>query len=163
MGEYNFKEDLSLGKYGENVVINDLVSLGAELVDTCDMNYYDFRIKYKDKIICYEVKTDDYCKIGNDTGNLFVEFECRGKESGISVTMSDWFVYYYLHLGEIWYIRTNKLKDLIDNNNFRVSKNSGDSGSNTKGYLINRYQFEKKFMIHKVKRPSWDIYNKINS
>lgn len=163
MGDYNFNEDLPLGQYGENVVIKDLESLGAELIDVCDSYYYDFRVKYKGKVITYEVKTDDYCMLDRDTGNIFVEFESRGKESGISVTMSDWFVYYYLHLGEIWYIRTEELKNIISDNEFKISQNSGDSGSNTKGYLINRHRFEKKFLIHRVERPSWDIYNKISS
>lgn len=149
MGEYNFN--------------NDLESLGAVFVDECNTFHYDFWVQYKDKILAYEVKTDDYCLIHNDTGNIFVEFEGRGKPSGISVSMSDWFVYYYLHLGEIWYIRTSELRELIENNDFKVSKNSGDVGSETKGYLINRHQFQNKFMVHRVPKPSWDIYNKLQS
>lgn len=161
MGEYNFKGDLGLGQYGESVVIKDLESLGGELISVCETYHYDFELRYKGKDLRYEVKTDDYCLIHNDTGNIFIEFECRGSLSGISVTESDWFVYYYIHLGELWYIRTSILRELIRDNEFKISINSGDSGSETKGYLINRYQYREKFKTRKVSKENWGIYNKL--
>ena len=96
-----------------------------------------------------EIKTDVFCKPHNDTGNIFVEFECRGKESGIMVTEAKWFVTYFKHLNEIWYIKTSELLSLIETSNFRTTQFSGDSGSNTKGYLIPRYAFKEKFIIRK--------------
>ena len=37
-----------------------------------------------------EVKYD---KLASKTGNLFIEFECRGKKSGISTTQADWWCF----------------------------------------------------------------------
>jgi hypothetical protein len=80
---------------------------------------------------------------------MFIEKECRGKLSGISVTKSKWFVIYYPYLQKAWFIRTNSLKKLIDDNNFYVAT-GGDPGSNTKGYLIKRNYFQKHFKVKNI-------------
>jgi hypothetical protein len=85
-----------------------------------------------------------------DTGNIFIEFESRGKDSGITVTTAEWFVTYFKHFNEIWYIKSNKLRKLISENDFKKHTDSGDLGSNTKGYLIPRYQFKKYFKVRLV-------------
>jgi hypothetical protein len=104
------------------------------------------------KKVSYEIKTDVFCKPYLDTGNIFIEFECRGSDSGISVSEADWFVTYFQHFREIWYIKTDKLKKLIINNNFKKTELSGDLNSNTKGYLIPRYQFKKYFKVRTIKK-----------
>jgi hypothetical protein len=83
---------------------------------------------------------------GKDTGNIFIEFSCRGKDSGVKVTQADWFVYYYKFLGELWLIKVGELKDLITNNNFKVGV-GGDPGSNSSGYLIPRKKFRDNFLV----------------
>ena len=83
---------------------------------------------------------------GKDTGNIFIEFSCRGKDSGIKVTEADWFVYYFKFLGELWMIKVQDLKKLIDENNFRVGV-GGDPGSNSSGYLIPKNKFRDKFLV----------------
>jgi hypothetical protein len=100
--------------------------------------------------IKYEIKTDVFCKPTYDTGNLFVEFECRGKKSGIIVTEAKWFVTYYKHLKEIWYIKTSKLMEIINENNIRTVNFSGDENSNTKGWLLPRNKFKNNFIVRKV-------------
>ena len=82
-----------------------------------------------------EVKTDKICQ---RTGNIFVEFESRGKESGINITTANYWVYC------LWtdkfkeqtyiFIPTRRLKKLIKEKEYRVS-NGGDNWS-SKGYLI---------------------------
>ena len=49
-------------------------------------------------LVTYEVKTDFKCAPLFDTGNLFIEYECRNKPSGISISQSDWFVTYFIYL-----------------------------------------------------------------
>jgi hypothetical protein len=82
-----------------------------------------------------ELKTDRVCQT---TGNVFVEFESRGKQSGISVTTAIYWVYC------LWtdkfkdqtyvFIPTRRLKKLIKDNEYRIMK-GGDNWT-SKGYLI---------------------------
>ena len=82
-----------------------------------------------------EVKTDRVCQ---RTGNVFVEFESRGKESGINITTASYWVYC------LWtdkfkeqtyiFIPTRRLKKLIKDKEYRIS-NGGDNWT-SKGYLV---------------------------
>lgn len=150
MANYNFKEDVEIGEFGEGVVRKDLEKLnGKFLGDNKDINF-DLIMEMPTGKINYEVKTDVYCFPDWDTGNIFIEFECRGSDSGINATKADFFVTLFFHMKEIWYIKTDKLKELIEDNDFRTTEQSGDTGSNTKGYLIPRYKFKKHFIVRKV-------------
>jgi hypothetical protein len=151
MADLNFKKDIKLGEKGEMVVLNDLISSGAKLISNNKDNKFDLLVNYYDRNIKYEVKTDVYVSPGYDTGNMFVEYKCRGKDSGITVTEADWFVTYFVHFGEIWYIKTNKLRELINNNNF-ISGIGGDIDSKSTGYLIPREKFRKLFIIRKCQK-----------
>jgi len=150
MANYNFNKDILLGEDGEATVVKYLESKGGKLVTDNKNNEYDVIINYKGNEIKYEIKTDVFCTDKLDTGNLFIEFECRGKPSGITVTKAKWFVTYYKHLGEIWFIETDKLLELINRKSFRTTKQSGDVGSNTKGYLINRKRYKELFKVKYV-------------
>ena len=66
--------------------------------------------------------------------------------AGIKVTEADRFVYYFKFLGELWMIKVQDLKKLIDENNFRIGV-GGDPGSNSSGYLIPRNKFRDKFLV----------------
>ena len=74
---------------------------------------YDIIVPEVDKTI--EVKSDRRTK---ETGNLFIEYESRGKPSGISTTKADvWF--YYIEptdFKQVIMIRTDVLKKLIKEN-----------------------------------------------
>jgi hypothetical protein len=147
MANYDFNKDLVIGNKGEDVVLNDLISLGAKvLVKRTDNNKYDFMVSKNGKNITYECKTDFF----PDTGNLFVETKCRGKESGINVTKADWFATYFTYSKEIWYIKTSDLKDLIESVPHKKTTNAGDKGSGTEGYLINKAKFKNNFIIRKA-------------
>ena len=120
----SFTYDLTVGEKGEDWV--DLIFNKKEFI---------------------EVKTD---RLAHKTGHIFIEYESRGKDSGITVTTAEWFVTYFKYFNEIWYIKSNKLRKLISENNFKTHTDSGDFGSNTKGYLIPRYQFKKYFKVRLV-------------
>lgn len=152
MGNYSFHDDLEgIGGQGEKHVALDLIAEGAKLISDNNDKLYDLKMLMPNgSEVLIEVKTDDYCKPGKDTGNMFIEFECRGKESGISVTISDYFVYYYPHLKEIWYIKTVNLKKILNENDIRTTQFSGDVGSNTKGYLLPRKWYQNHFKVRKV-------------
>jgi len=152
MAEYNFTKDIVVGEHGETVVIKDLESLGATFITDNKDNRYDVIMNINNEEIKYEIKTDVFCKPENDTGNLFIEYECRGKFSGILVTEAKWFVTYYENLRQIWYIQTDVLKKLLSTNEIPKTEFSGDTNSNTKGWLMPRYQYKKHFIVRKVKK-----------
>lgn len=147
MAHLEFKKDLVLGHDGEQIIREFLEAKGLVYMESNHDNKYDIKLLKDSKPITYEIKTDVICSMKRDTGNLFVEFKSRGKDSGISVTQADWFVTYYPYLKEIWFIKSNELKTLIQNNNFHVIKNAGDIGSATHGYLIPRKQFKQNFKV----------------
>jgi hypothetical protein len=150
MADYNFKNDLSLGEIGEQTVIGYLINNGGKLITKNNDNKYDAIIEYNGNKITYEIKTDVFCAPNFDTGNIFIEIECRGKESGLSVTEAKWFVTYFLYLNEIWFIETDKLKKILIENDFPISEQNGDLNSNTKGYLIKRKDIKENFKIKKL-------------
>lgn len=168
--DYNFNTDIKDGEKGEAIIIDFLKTHGFKLKNDNKDNKYDLKMLNNKGIeTTFEIKTDIYCYpetlreingrtirlSANDTGNMFIEKECRGKLSGISVTKAKWFVTYYPHLHQAWFIKTDKLKKLIEENNFYITENSGDIGSNTKGYLINREKYKKYFKIQKI-NTKWE-------
>jgi len=149
MADLNFKNDIKLGEKGEEIVLQDLISMGAEFISDNKDNKYDLKVKFKCKEIKYEVKTEVTVAPGFDTGNLFIETECRGKKSGVEVTEADWFITYVVYFGEFWYITTEDLMKLIRDNDFVVGK-GGDPGSNSTGYLIPREKFRSSFIVREA-------------
>jgi len=148
-GQLNFNKDIISGEKGENDIRVLLESKGFTFISDNKDNRYDLIMKYQGNQITYEIKTDILVTPSKDTGNMAIEFESRGKLSGISVTQADYFVYYLAHFGEVWNIKVSNLKKLIANNNF-FAVNGGDKGSNTKMYLINRNKYRNYFKVHKI-------------
>lgn len=158
MAEYSFRKDIIEGEAGEDFIIEYLTKgWGGNLIEKKKDNTWDFKINFdKSGGQTFELKTDVYCippsevngkKIkGRDSGNIFIEFSCRGKDSGVRVTQADWFVYYFKYLNELWMIKVPELKELIHDNNFRVGV-GGDPGSDSSGYLIPRRKFRDKFLV----------------
>jgi hypothetical protein len=150
MANLDFKTDLKLGNDGEDVIINFLESKGCSYVDSNNDNKYDLKMITKGVETTYEIKTDVFIAPIYDTGNIFIEYESRGKSSGISVTQADWFVTYFKYLKEIWFIKSETLKQLISENNFPIFYDAGDVGSATHGYLIKRKDFKEYFHVCKI-------------
>jgi len=160
MANYNFNKDLIIGEAGENVVIEDLISMGAIYDSNNKDNTHDIIVIFNNEKISYECKTDIY----DDTGNMFIETNCRGKESGILVTKAKWFVTYFKQLNEIWYIKTDKLKEILNKCEHKIAEQSGDANSNTIGVLLNKYMFRNDFIVrdsikHKVIIHKWQKKN----
>lgn len=151
MAEYDFNKDIIVGEHGESVIVKDLESVGATFIKDNKNNKYDIIMNVNGEDIKYEIKTDVFCRRDNDTGNLFIEYQCRGKHSGIIVTEAKWFVTYYKHLREIWYIQTDVLRKILTKD-IPKTEFSGDAGSNTKGWLLPRFQYKKHFIVRKVKK-----------
>jgi hypothetical protein len=144
-GQLNFNKDIKTGKEGEAFIRVFLENLGYVFLGECDNNAYDLKMAYMGQEYTYEVKTDTY----KNTGNMAIEFESRGKASGINVTQATYFTYFFPHLGEIWNIRCSKLRKLIAHLSPYVHT-GGDPGSNTKFYLIKKTDVEKYFRVHRI-------------
>ena len=142
MANLDFKTDLKLGNDGEEILIKFLESKGCTYVDSNNDNKYDLKMINKGKETTYEIKTDVKVAPVYDTGNLFVEFSSRDKDSGITVTQADWFVTYFKYLKEIWFIKSEDLKKIISENEFPIFYDAGDVGSKTHGYLLKRKDFK---------------------
>jgi len=150
MANLNFREDLILGNEGEKIINGFLEKNGGEFINFNNDSKYDLKMKIKNKYKTYEIKTDVLCIPKRDTGNMFVEFNCRDKPSGIETTQADWFVTYFKFLNQVWFIKTQNLKNLINENKFRVITNAGDLNSKTHGYLIPRSVFKDKFHVYPI-------------
>jgi len=145
--EKNFKKDINIGEDGEDFIKHFLIDKGYEFISENKDYRYDLLMSYKEREVTYEIKTDVYVSPKKDTGNLVVEYESRGKGSGISVTEADYYVYYMPKLNEIWNISMQDLKQLISDNNFKKVV-GGDEGSDTKMYLIKRAKYKKYFKVY---------------
>lgn len=150
MANLEFRTDLKLGNIGEEKVVEFLTLKGCKIISYNNDYKFDILIDKHGEPIKYEIKTDVKCAPLFDTGNIFIEFESRGKSSGISTTESNWFVTYFQYLHELWFIKTDILRSLINNNDFPVFRDAGDLNSSTHGYLINRKKFSKYFHVYKV-------------
>ena len=74
-------------------------------------NKFDFAVYDKNgQDILFEVKHD----YQTHTGNIAIEYNCRNKPSCINTTQSDFYVFIFPLLNEVWIIKTNKLKKLIE-------------------------------------------------
>ncbi len=145
-GNYNFDKDISIGERGEDILIEKLAMLNFKFLNKNKDYRYDYKMLYDNREITYEQKTDMFPR---DTGNMVIEFQSRGKWSGISVTEADYFVYYFAHFGEVWNIRVEDLRKLINYINPPIA-NGGDLGSNTLMYKMSKNRVRKFFRVYKI-------------
>ena len=116
MGHYNFEFDLPEGIAAERLVEEILAGERGTI----------------------EVKRD--FKV-SDTGNIAIEFECRGRKSDIAVTKAMWWAIVldgrqFAH-EMIIFIKTSRLKEIAkDIYKARGFVTGGDKNSNTKMILI---------------------------
>jgi hypothetical protein len=139
MPNYDFALDLPVAQATEREVANLLIkNYGAEILAFEDTNLYDIlaRIPANGDKLKIEVKEDF---IGERTGNVGLEFECRGKPSGIQTTMADYYIY-KLHTRDhgIQFVahRVSAIKKMIADNRYFLVVNGGDEGSNSMNYLF---------------------------
>jgi len=107
----SFTYDLSIGEIGEDWV-NEIFN-GKQLI---------------------EVKTD---RIAHKTGNIFIEYESRGKPSGLATTTANYWIYRLEEIDTGIIISVKNLKEIcrIFYKNKQYLKTGGDSNT-SKGFLI---------------------------
>ncbi len=134
---YNFKDDLEEAQAVEVSVINFL----REVVPNFEFNGfsgtkgYDAIITISDRAFYLEIKSD---YITQRTGNIAIEYESRGSLSGISTSKAHFYAYAVM-LPEgmrVYFMNSNKIRKLIENELYHSKTSGGDIGSNTKFYLF---------------------------
>ena len=155
MNHFDFRKDHKIAVQAEEEVANLLRNANKDKIKNIEFNNdnkYDLKITTNDnKVITVEVKQDFTCA---KTGNVGVEFECRGRASGISVSQADlYFFKVHQPSGDIGYymIETKTLKSMIKNNEYHRIVIGGDVGSNSKNYLFKLDIFRRKAkLFHKA-------------
>jgi hypothetical protein len=132
MANYNFRKDLLIGQETEKEAVELLSQkLKIDKVEYNQDNKYDFKLTIGKTERTYEVKTDLMC---GRTGNFAIEYECRGKPSGIVTTQADYWIY---KLDDGFYLSpVSTLKNLIDDAKYFRMVTGGDRGSYTKMFLF---------------------------
>jgi hypothetical protein len=140
MAHYNFSKDLVDAQIVEQEVLDKLQILIPELTNlqlsTC--KEFDISADWKDRKITFEVKND---LMAAKTGNAAIEYESRGKPSGIAVTEADYLVY---KIKKKYFIfRTKKVREkLLEEKSFFKKVAGGDAGSNTRLFLVKAAVFQ---------------------
>jgi len=135
-------------KIGQNIFRKFLeTERGYTLLYDCEDNTFDQTYIKNGKIEVFELKTDYTHMINDDntgeiadTKNIVIEFKSIDK-------MAKFFVTYFPQINELWLIRTEKLKKLIEEEkyNFQTIK-TGDNIT----YLTNRIEIKSEFSITNV-------------
>ena len=137
MANYNFRQDLSVARKTEERVAGVISNkYDAVLMEHSNHGEYDLLFKIKNTNVTFEVKEDFMCE---KTGNVSLEYECRGKPSGIAISKADYYIYViHTKSGETEYVmfRTQDLKDMVSGRLHFRDVVGGDRGSNTKNYLF---------------------------
>ena len=137
MPYYHYELDKKIADKTELQVADIICSkMNCELVDIGLDNKWDLKFKKDGKYTTVEVKEDFTCE---RTGNVGLEFSCRGSLSGISVSQADLYCY-KLHepcgATRVYLIKTDRLKQLINDKQYFRIVNGGDFGSNSLNYLF---------------------------
>lgn len=132
MGAYDFKIDLANAQQTEKEFVQKLhLSRKIKAARFNNDFRFDVEVEHEDETVRYEVKHD---LMAMQTGNTVIEYESRGKSSGISTTQADIWVY---KIGNDFYtISVPKLREVIDQGLYSRKVNGGDFGSNTRMYLF---------------------------
>lgn len=146
---YDFDLDLPIAKKTEKQVAEFLVQkFGMKFLADNDDNAYDLKMATQDgKVVTIEVKEDFTCE---RTGNVGVEYSCRGKPSGIEVSKAGAYLYkVHEPSGKIglYLIATKKLKKMISEQQYFRTVNGGDPGSDSLNYLFKLDVIKRNFKL----------------
>jgi len=133
-GNYNFNQDLQIAQKTEKEISELLEQHNFKTIKFNNDNQYDLLVEKNNIKYKIEIKEDFQC---GTTGNVAVEYQSRGKLSGIFTSKSDIYIY-KMHLNPTQYFimtKQNLLKIIKEKKYFKIV-NGGDYGSNTMMYLF---------------------------
>ena len=135
---YDFRKDFPIARKTEAQIAQYLSEKQKmKFLGECNNSDYDIRMETPSgKNITIEIKEDFSCA---RTGNVGVEYECRGRASGIEVSKADFYIY-KVHQPDgkkgVYVIQTPQLKKMIENQEYFRTVVGGDPGSFSKNYLF---------------------------
>lgn len=133
MAHYDFKKDLNDAKQFEREMKQTFLFKGYK-VSECNNGDCDLIVENKNKILKFELKHDI---MAEKTNNIAIEFESRGKPSGINRTKADFYLIKFGNTDTIYLISVDRIKELIESKKYFRIVSGGDEESNTKMYLFN--------------------------
>lgn len=136
MPNYDFNTDLPIAQTTEREIANIIAkTYNGKIIEYRHDNQYDIKAVINGKAFTFEVKEDFSCA---RTGNVGVEFECRGFASGIAVSKADFYIYkiHTYNSTKVFIFKTAAIKRMIANNEYFRIVNGGDVGSNSMNYLF---------------------------
>lgn len=124
-----FHKDLAFGQEGEAAVLASFEKHGWRALCTDGRKEYDFHMVHDDTGATHwvEVKYDRRAK---DTGNVFVEYNSRGADSGIRATAAD--IWVFLVEGEMYSVYLAELITMTEG----CRSVSGGDGNSSRGFLV---------------------------
>jgi len=135
---YNFQKDLSGAQKDLNIMAREICKVyNCTIVEEgSKTNKWDFVLSSsKNPFISIEMKSDYM----GYTGNFALEFESRGKPSGISVTQASYWLNWFKYKDKpnvAWMFPVSALRKMISDELYHRTVSGGDVGSNTKMYLF---------------------------
>jgi len=144
----NFKEDLEFGNKYEKEFLEHIDYDNFEIMKG-NFKPYDIIVNHKDKEFKIEVKSD---RLTHRTGNICIEYSCRGKPSGITTTQSGCYGYFEVindneMIYNLYIIPTKTIKKAIKDKKYHRCINGGDDYA-SRFYLFNKDIFKKYLMYN---------------
>lgn len=144
MNHYDYKLDKELAEQCEyEIACKICEKFKCDFISYNNDRKYDILVRNKQgQEIKIEIKQDFTCA---RTGNVGVEYECRGRASGIQTSEADLYCFRIHESKDIFkdYITPVKeLKSMIVNKLFKTIIVGGDVGSNSKNFLFDLEVFK---------------------
>ena len=136
----SFNLDLEFGNIYEKKLV-DIIPNDSYIIKEGYFPYYDVEITKDNIITKYEVKAD---RNTYKTGNIAIEYKCKGIPSGISKTQADYYAYYIVkpyNIFELYIIPTDIIKNKINSNEYKRIIFGGDN-KNSEMYIFSLELFE---------------------
>jgi hypothetical protein len=144
MAHYDFYSDLAVAEKTESEIGRYLESnYKIKVLEYNNDKRYDLLVRNHRSEVPFRIEIkEDF--MSHSTGNIAIEFESRGKASGISVTESEIYIYKVVYPDGQYDLISAMVDDIkkaiAERKYFRVVS-GGDKGSNTKMYLFKRNVF----------------------
>lgn len=128
-----FLNDLEAGKAGEIKVAKILQKFyGADSISQISKGkHHDFTLIFDDKEEAFEVKTDFYAQ---KSGNIFLEFSCNSKPSGLLATQSFRWAILIPHINKVIVFCPKEIWSYLSKSKHK--RVNGGDGGRASGYLI---------------------------
>ena len=154
----DFEKDLADGQKGEAAVKHFVeTTLEIPFFKYNDTKAFDIMFQsVGEEPVFFEVKTDyfekDWTKGGS--GNMAIEYKCRGKPSGVRTSLATHFAYYFPNIEDkhLWVIPMEDLNSLLKGNRF-PAKDAGEVDRRTgkkvsRCYMIPRFEYKEYFDVY---------------